>query len=618
MYLCTLVSADAEAWEPSALIETPVTHAWHNSVIFESEDAEIVVDEYTLHFKHNNDNVSFRSTHLRKGWAFWLPLLSSSLVCVRTVFKDRVSPSTLVAIRLGLNPATDVSVKSIKCECVLENVLKRCRLLYEGMATLHSTKNTMFAGKRKHVDEVPRIIALSADCGLDVLSGCLTTEPGYAINCKTVHVITGHPVSNTIVTAMQQAVLPCLVFTDRPEEYKTSSNTCITSSEFQAGSFFVIKTDRVETICRQRDREMEAMRELLTVVMNAQPSRMQIRRFMWHHFQKAYANARLSVANVRWNTIIVDTQEKGFDLHNDIVHTKQIVIKRHNGIKPMFPTFQEMTTVLQTGTREVCALMAVWSQYVTALEVPKSVLRKIKLRVQPVRPTIAEQRLARAFGRDTAHLSVSDHDHLLLRLTPALLNKADAESLFDHALSMPLSFAQMINGDSVFSASKAFVMTQIHAEHDCGVCHDSCGEQRTVTLCGHSFCRDCSVQLFGEIVRDCKLVTQCPYCRDSVSCGDMVTVCDKVKHVSIQGSKDMWIQSTMRGKTVVINELREAAQFPEQLGDKTTIVVAHTTDVLRLCNALLKYATQTASVKVILLQGSADEEWISKLKCMLS
>jgi hypothetical protein len=218
-----------------------------------------------------------------------------------------------------------------------------------------------------------------------------------------------------------------------------------------------------------------------------------------------------------------------------------------------------------------------------------------------VRPTLSESRLASfedvPFPKDDA----------LLRLAPITLDKIQLKTVFEKAYkTRSISFASLLG--KAFHGSVHFALESIDKESPCCICHEMPAEQRTITLCGHTYCHDCSLHVFAESIRNPQKVSECPYCREWLTCGDIFTIGAPAKTLCFC-SKQLGIVP----KTTIIDE-------EGLLGSKDLFVpsekysIVSVLDVDTLVQKILEHATSVPSIKVVLLCSPKDsyvEEFLS-------
>lgn len=608
MYLCSLLP-EGKSIGVGNCIETSVTGTWQGSIIHES--IPFVQDDFVLVFKAGSDVVSMKASDMG-AWRFWVPLLQSSFLVLRPVFLGKISKTTFHCIRLGLTEMPlDYSIKYFKHEAILSQILSRSCLYVEGPTTL-SIKHTVFATKKKYIEDVYDGVPLAFGSNIDFMLSFITERKPRTISLDPIQVVTGHALAAKRATAMN-LIGPqnALIITKTPEAYASYPGVVfnrfrISKADLETYHCFVLDANCIRDVLIEQDKDLKCFAEILGIATNTSPSESQVRRFFWNFFWTSRESSTMSVANVQWPVLLEDS----VTTHDTFFYTKKVHLLEHEDLLPRWPTFSEIASIYNERDPQVFkAGFSIWSQFVTNLGLPKPLLRKIKLRLVHVRPTLAEQRLT------TLHESLDPHDfhflsdnkaHALLRLAPITLDKTQLLEVVTFAFQKKISFASLLH-KTAFAGSESFLRTQILEDCPCCICRED-SEQRTLSLCGHSFCQDCSIQVFGDSIRNAKKTTPCPYCREELACGDLFTLGPRAKSLCFC-SKTL---SLSKQNGLLIDEERllgpvgsfgSAATF-DIFAEKITLVSIQ--DHQRLLLNLLTSAASKTSLKVTALVGPTD------------
>jgi hypothetical protein len=552
-------------------------------------------EEFVFTFKAGAETVTFKTAEIPADWTFWIPLLHNSLVTVRPVFHHSISPKTFHCIRLDLHTEglTDYSLKYFKHETMLSQVLSRVCVYQEGPATLLS-KHSIFPTKKRVLDEVYDGLPLAYGSHVDFLIGCVSERIPKAVSLQPRHIISGHALANKVqlvynLVGAQNA----LILTDRPDYFPGNhlvNRFRITKEDLQSNHIFVLEKRYLKDVLREQDRDLKSFAEILGLATNTTPSLSQVRRYLWNGFWHKHQSASISLANVAWPVLIED----GPCDTESFTATKRIHLLEHECLRGRWPLLAEVSEIYQERHSEFLkTTFPIWSQFVTNLDIPKSLLRKIKTRVLHVRPTLSESR----FGL-FEHMPFQK-DHALLRLAPISVDKAQLKVLLQDAYATKsISFASLLG--KPFRGSQTFALETVEKEGPCSICQDVPMDQRIVTLCGHIFCHDCSLQVFADSIRSPLKPTECPYCREWLTCGDIFTIGHTAKTLCFCSKKLAIVP-----KTTVIDEEGLLGSIHEFVAsEKYTIVSLR--DVDSFVQKLLRHAVTVPSIKVVLLSNPKD------------
>lgn len=595
MYLCSLCP-EQTVWKLGPLLETSVIGQWVGTLVTEHGFPFFQNEEFVFTFRAGSEVVTFKTKDIPDAWTFWIPLLNSGLVTVRPVFHQTISPQTFHCIRLDFicEQTPEYSLRYFKHETTLSNVLSRVCVYVEGPATLPA-KHTLFSTKKRIIEDVYDGIPLVYGSHLDYVAGFITERKPKLLSVSPIHIITGHSLTSK-VSALWNLIgsQNALIVTDRPDYFVGShvlNKFRLTKEELVSNHIFILDKRHLKEVFREQDRDLKCFAEILGLATNTNPSLSQVRRYLWNAFWYKQQTASASIANIVWPFIVEDGP---CDLES-FVSQKRIHLLEHDTLRGRWPSISEVATIYNETNPHVCkATFPLWSQYVVNLDLPKQLLRKLKVRVVHVRPTLSETR----YG--LFEVMPFPKEHALLRLAPVSLDKHQVTELVKQAYSFePASFASLVSG-LPFRGSEAFTLEAIQTETSCMVCQDPCLEQRTVTLCGHSYCHDCSLQVFADSIRTPKKTSECPYCREALTCGDIFTLGTTAKNLSFSSKRIAVVP-----KTTVIDEdglLGSVQVF--RPSDKYTLVSVKA--VQPLLQKLLAHAATTTGIKLVALVGPKD------------
>lgn len=580
------------------MIESSVVHQWHSTWL----DNGRMMEECILTFKAGAESFTVKSKDLPDRLRYWLPLLQCHIVSIRPMFRGSLSLRTFHGIRLGCNAVTSYNIRFLRSEALLNNVLKDCDVVVEGPTTMHA-KYSIFASKRKHVDDYSDALPLAFGAHVDLVSHSISDRMPTPQTLEPIHIVCGHASSPWMQRCATIAgTVPTLVVTCDPDAWlalpMSSRATHVSRTQLKENWIFVISEDELESAYYDQETEYECFSKMISSTTNTVPNRLQVQRFIWNKFSVSYPDASISVANVQWPCVVDHTKTLLVGLRGTERH---IVVVQQPHIKGTWPSFPLVADIYDISHEAAKASVCLWSQYLTCLDVPRALLRTIKLRIEVVKPTLAEVRLS--------SLGLPWSSSMMMRMSPVVFGPQQVSDLVRQIFAMaPISMARRLRADALFHSSLDYVLSQI-ATPTCCVCFDDC-EEKTLTLCGHVFCKDCSVVLLSDPVKNAKAIVCCPYCRSDIGCGDFFSVSHTVtESVMLKRSK------SFPPTCVPVDEAGDLGiptLLPDVLPDKSTIVVASLIDVPRFVNKLLSLKRQT---KVTVL--SNNESWVEDLQELL-
>ncbi len=588
MYLCTLVPRNYR-WMSGPYLETSVTSQWMNSIVL----GGALVEEHALVFRAGSESLSMKSKDIPMEQRFWIPLLQSGLATLRPVFRHSLEWRNFHCIRVDLQNVSDYSVKYLRAESVFTNVLTHCYAIIEGPSTMHA-KYSIFASKKRHVEETPDAVPIAFGGHLDLIHNTISERLPKVHTLDPIHIVSAHPSSAWQATALSLAgLVPTLVITSNVDAWKQTpmavvSETKLSRAQLKDNLVFVIDANQVPDILLDQEKEYDIFAKIIESTVNAEPNRTQIQRFLWNKFSQSYPYAKLSIANISWPCVIEHDVDDVLPFRGT---EKHIVIAHQPHLRASWPSWKFVAECFAMSEHMVRATFPLWSQYVTALDVSRTLLRNIKVRIVVVKATLAEQRI------ETLKLPRT----YLLRFTPAVFTPSQAKEVF----TLP-SMAQRNSSTAVFTGSESYLHQQLETESPCCICFDMCTE-RTVSLCGHTFCKDCSMTVFQEAVRNPAAIVQCPYCRNDLSCGDFVSVSATAKPVSVKPSKEAHINNNILIDEA--GELGKSLYAPVVCPAKPNLAIATLQNVTAFVTTLLTWKCQ---VKLVCLQGPHDQ-WVKEL-----
>lgn len=607
MYLCSLCP-EHTVWKLGPLIETSVLGQWVGTLVTEHGFPFFQNEEFVFTFRAGADTVTFKTKDIPDAWTFWIPLLNSGLVTVRPVFHQTISPQTFHCIRLDFicEQTPEYSLRYFKHETTLSHVLSRVCVYVEGPATL-AAKHTLFATKKRLLEDVYDAIPLAYGSHLDYIAGCITERKPKQVSVSPIQIITGHSLTSK-TSALWNLIgsQNAIIITDRPEYFSSGGahvlqSFRLTKDELVSNHMFILDKKHLKEVFREQDRDLSSFAEILGLATNTSPSHSQVRRYLWNAFWYKQQTASASIANIVWPFLVED----GPCDTEAFISQKRIHLLEHDTLRGRWPSISEVSSIYKESNPHMCkATFPLWSQYVLNLDLPKQLLRKLKVRVVHVRPTLSEIRYALF---DTMPFP---KDHALLRLAPVSLDKQQVTDLVKAAYTFePASVASLITG-TPFRGSEAYTLDAIQHESPCSICQDPCSEQRTLTLCGHSYCHDCSLQVFADSIRTPKKPSECPYCREALTCGDIFTIGATAKQLSFSSKRLAIVPKS----TVIDEEGTLGSVQTFKPSDKYTLVsVKH---VQGLLQNLLAHAATTTGLKIVALVNPKDTYTVELLQML--
>lgn len=152
------------------------------------------------------------------------------------------------------------------------------------------------------------------------------------------------------------------------------------------------------------------------------------------------------------------------------------------------------------------------------IPVPKTILRKFRILGHLVKNGPVEDRIAKMFSQRYSPVSENDS---IQRFSGRAMPKDFAKSLIErHFQRTTVSLATFVETTSVSEApiSSAYVLRSLETAQQCCVCFETT-ESPTFTICGHTYCKDCSRQHFSTEWASGKS-KECGQCRHLLSQGD--------------------------------------------------------------------------------------------------
>lgn len=652
-YICSLAPLNCARLPVSNLLETQINFSWQSSSVILQESR--IRDEWTITYKYDNTSFSC-STHNLK-FQEWIPLLGNQIVTIKPVFLGSLKAENLYCIRLyaieHTVPIDYSSVKLLQHESILYKVLNQCLVFCEPLEKM--TKK--WRSQHAMTELKPTMAPLSNGYGLNLNTYAIDKyDSGTLGKQKYFHpIIIAHEVANRHNLALQLAVqevpknYKVLIITETAEVWKEKCfqqsilAKCIGSHGIHKDvldTFNIYILSEEELIAQQFEYRnlIESFESMMGTVMGQKPTENQIKRYMKHRFIDQF-NVHLPVFLVDWTTVIYD--DSSITAWRDLLNSKYIVqtIIR-NEILTEWPSFRVIAASYGISPKEAQVMMSTWSRSIHFVEMPRYILRKIKIRCEHVRSTVGESRLQTLESKFTESFIKRYRNHLLHRLSPIVYSPALFVQLLENMNNLP-SIHDILERKNIIANLEHCIQEYNVPNRSCGVCFDPCSSssnsphqgphqhqasnQRTLTICGHTFCSECSIQLFADAIRDITKFTSCPYCRTPLHAGDIFTISDDhgLKEF-LKPAKLQLLQKLTKVSCVIdtLGQIKEATgtteTCPAGLEKIHIVIVSLQKDQLNeISNWLIQLASRPrSSVKVTLLAGASDT-WAEKLMSLL-
>jgi hypothetical protein len=160
------------------------------------------------------------------------------------------------------------------------------------------------------------------------------------------------------------------------------------------------------------------------------------------------------------------------------------------------------------------------------VQVPKNILRKIRILGHLVKNGPIEERIGRMFLKSVCPVGMNDS---LQRFSGKSMPKATAKGLIERHFGRTLvslaTFSEPSQPNESAISSK-FVLQSLDEHKTCAVCFDAIDDTvftYTYTICGHVYCKDCVKQLFYTEWNQGKS-KECGQCRHLLSLGDAFAI----------------------------------------------------------------------------------------------
>ena len=623
MYICSILPQNGiyKTHKTNLLFETTATWAWNSSVLTENFTID---DEWILTFRGADSTVlgSLMSTHIRPLFGDVMLLLQSALVIPKFVFHKRISIETLQYIRLFTKDEvpTDISsVKFIKNEISLLRILKHAFI-----------EPMQFANKKLKVyDLIGSSKVYISPTNSICLKDLQINAAGHFVKTKAFPLIVAHKNANRVHTCMSIAsnTIPrnwsVLVITDEPDVWlkkcqlayaTTLVDTIISDTDLSSFNVFILAKQNVEQVLNTAAATVASFSDALQIVVGTKPSNEQVLRFLNGHFCQRFSKHTKPLSLHTWTTVIFDDMVPSTDFKGENIIATTLSSK----MKLESPSIQQLSKIYDLSVSDINILYSPLVRCIQYVEIPKALLRKVKLRVDTVKYTVAESRL---HAMQTIKEIPYDLRHSLRRLSQFIWTVQILDELIrDIFDTNKESLAKLLVPSATFTAQKDHVIQALH-NHDaeCCICFDKCTEQRIMTLCGHSFCKDCSVQTFHPL-RDATATIDCPYCRMKVSVGDLFTI-QKTGGMTKMPllSKEYAVEVLSKGNVNFIIDEKGHLGSPTQefpttfVSSKINIVIVSIVNVEKVSNWLLSFANEH-TVRVTILEGPKDKPWVNDLQ----
>ena len=269
----------------------------------------------------------------------------------------------------------------------------------------------------------------------------------------------------------------------------------------------------------------------------AHRTKTQVRRVITENLIPKLPSFVVPVSMIQFGSIVFDDIEQmghisSYLLDNQALRFLQVV--KTSLTKPKALTRDQLVKCYTCHAPFVVPhLEAVLETSILTVPVPKSTLRKVRILGHPVKNGPIEDRISKMFSQRYSPVSLADN---LQRFSGRLMPKDVAEGLIQrHFQRTTVSLGTFVEASSAQDTpiSSAFVERQLLQDTTtCCVCFESLGAgsatgsatgsasgPTTFTICGHSYCKDCTRQHFLTEWNSGRS-KECGQCRHLLSVGD--------------------------------------------------------------------------------------------------
>ena len=609
MYICTLRSFTDQGMPTCGVLETKVSHAWNDTSL--------------LTFSTDNSNVAIQANQL--SYRLWIPLLTNSIFQVKAIFFNTICPETFLGIRLYKNhdffthELSTSSIRFLRHEATLLHILEDSDTFIEPL----EKPNKRLKTSEIHCDDT---IAFHGFMSLSLMPPKLTTQKPKSLSAHIDPVIIAHRFANRCNLALSIALQDiartgkvCIVTKD-PQQWL---DTClkmnilaievtesISYQDYTNFTAYILPYDTIPFQMLDHTTIIESFQEMIKMIMISTPTLDQTRRFLQERFHSKFRSSLLPTL-VHWTSLIMDdipdAELKANFEYDNIVYT-QIT----DDLVPRYPSFQKLQDYWNISPKHIRMLMPQWMKYIHCLEIPKYITRRIKFRIEKVKYTLAEQRLFDLYGSVRSIYPEVPLSHSLLRLGTIPLNKDRAKSLLENIHEHHLgSIASLVNSlvPKYIPVERALDEIQ-QSTVSCLVCFEEC-TQYMLTLCGHTYCKDCSIQLFNTISKHIHQTVACAYCRESLHVGDVFYIAPDAPTIDVVPAKQAVLDQNK------MYTLYDAYSVGEITSDKI-IMTDMDSDFQWVSNKFIQYVTKYAKPLKIIFVTTAQEKWVDKFMAFMN
>lgn len=651
-YLCSIAPLNCVRMPVNNLLETQISFSWQSSAVAVDNNTfhATIQDEWTTTYKYENTSFTCNSSNLK--FYEWIPLLLNQIVAIKPVFLGSLKAENLYCIRLyaiehnitttsngTTNPQDYSSVKMLQHESTLNKVLKRCLVFCEPIEKITKKwRNHHYMTDMFRAPLAPLSNGYSFNLDTYAIEKYDTTGP---TSQKYFHpIIIAHEVANRHNLALQLAVqednknYKILVITESPDIWKEKCfqhsmlAKCIGSNgihkdHLETFNIYILNEKELISQQIQYKQMIESFESMMGTVMGQRPTENQIKRYMKNRFIQQF-NVHLPPFLIDWTTVIYDNVNVSrWRTYLTSKYIVQTIIR--NELLTEWPSFQTIAEAYSITAKEAQFMMSSWSRSIHFVEIPRFILRKIKIRCEHIRSSIGETRLQTLESKFTAAFLKCHRAHLLSRLSPFVYSPQLFIKLLGDMCHLPSIHDILERKNSTANLEHCLQEYNV-ADRACGVCFDPCGKQRTLTICGHSFCSDCSIHLFADAIRDVTKSTSCPYCRTPLHAADIFTLSNESNALTEfpKPAKLQLLQKLTKVSCVIdtLGQIKEPTGTTETCPmtiEKIHIVIVslQKDQINEISNWLIQLASRPrASLKVTLLAAASDT-WAEKLMTLL-
>jgi len=599
MYICT-ITLTKQNYPTCGVFETKVTHTWN-------DQSQLTFTNERLTITMNTQQLPYRD---------WIPLLTNAIVQVKAIFFNTIGPETFLGLRLYKNQeffSQDYSTSSIRFlrhEATLLNILKNCDTFIEPIER-----------KRYKVEmQTDDVIPLHDNIGLSLMPPKITTRKANKLTGFANPIVVAHRHANRCNTTLSMAMhdLPrngkVCILSRSPKEWldecikmnlmATEVTESISYEDYTHAVVYVISYDSMPFQFLDYDHVMESFKEMIKVVMVSTPTDDQVRRFLRDRFHTKFRSSLLPLF-VHWSSLVldnVDTHYRDIFEYENIFYTQVT-----EDIVPRLPAFEDLEERWSMTPQQVRMLMPQWMKYIHFLEVPKYITRRIKFRIEKVKFTTSEQRLFDLFGSMRNIYPNVPMCHSLLRLGAVPMPVERMRTVFRLIQEQQLPTVASILQENPKYVPVDKALQDLGQETSCLVCFDKC-ESYSLSVCGHTFCKDCSLQLFSSINKHIQQTTACPYCRETLHAGDVFLMVPDAPVIDIVPAKQSIIDQN-KSYTVYTGG---------DITDDKLILTELLTDFKDISNKFIDYVATTGKPLKVVFITTIQEKWVEKFMAFMN